>query len=75
MNPGQLKSYWIGVEEVRGTIVGRYTRPYQFWTKDEPNGQRCIARGHFENDDEAVAWFKESHPDWFKRGVEMRVYQ
>lgn len=33
-----------------------------------------IAKGHFENDDQAEEWFKENYPDWYKKGVEMRCF-
>ena len=65
-------SYWIGPEQVNGIIIGGDTQPYEFWSKD---GKERIDRGHFENDETAIAWFKERYPEWFQRGVEMRVFQ
>lgn len=58
-------------EEVNGTIIGGYSWPYEFWTRD---GKDRIARGHFESDEEAVAWFQEKYPAEFKVGAEMRVF-
>lgn len=61
-------------EDVSGTIIGDVTFPYQFWTVNEPFGQTCIDKSYFTDDDAAIAWFKERYPEWFKKGVEMRVY-
>ena len=58
-------------EDVRGTIIGEVTFPYEFWTKD---GKERIDRNFFSTDEEAVAWFKERHPAQFAAGVEMRVF-
>lgn len=63
-------------DEVRGVIIGGQDRTYEFWPK--PEHERLakwtwIARGCFPNDEEAVAWFREQYPEWFARGVEMRV--
>lgn len=69
-------------EEVTGTIIGPIMRPYQFFSlpahallygMDKGKVTR-IAAGHFENDEQAAAWFKEKYPVEFKRGVEMRVF-
>ena len=56
------------------------TDPYEFWI-DEPrpeyadrNRKRRVARGNFENDEQAVEWFKANYPDEYKHGVEMRVW-
>lgn len=70
--------YHVGEEVVRGIIIGEMTWPYEFWT--EP-GKRTsdplphlIAKRHFENDREAVAWFKEHYPAEYKQGAEMRCF-
>jgi hypothetical protein len=59
------------VENVNGIIIGDVTFPYEFWTKD---GKERIDRNFFVDDDDAVAWFKERHPEQFAAGVEMRVF-
>jgi len=56
-------------EDVRGFIIGEVTFPYEFW-----QGKERICRGSFENDEEAIAWFKENYPKEFKQGAEMRVF-
>ncbi|MHC1733424.1 MAG: hypothetical protein AB9888_15505 [Bacteroidales bacterium] len=50
-------------DEVSGTIIGQVTFPYEFWTKNEPYGNHVIDKGIFENDEEAIAWFKEKYPE------------
>ena len=68
-------SYFIGDEEIRGVIIGGEPSAayrYEFWTKAAP--APMIARAWFDNDAEAVAWFKAQHPESFARGVEMRVW-
>lgn len=71
-----MSGYWIGDEDVSGIIIGDVdsTRRYQFWTENEPGPQRQIDGGRFETDREAIAWFKDAHPEWVKKGVEMRVF-
>ena len=64
-------------EDVNGQVIGAFTYPYEFWTlaKNEPDGiARKIAKGHFQNDQEAEEWFKEKFPQHFKTMVEMRVF-
>lgn len=67
-------------EVVSGTIIGRYTYPYEFWINEDrweyvdKDGKRRVAKGNFENDTQAIAWFKENYPTEFKKGVEMRVW-
>jgi hypothetical protein len=58
-------------EEVNGIVIGAYCWPYEFWSKD---GQHRIAHNGFENDEQAIAWFKENFPAEFSAGVEMRVF-
>lgn len=58
-------------ETVRGTIIGEITWPYEFWTVD---GQHLIAKRGFENDREAIAWFKTNHPKEFAQGADMRCF-
>lgn len=60
----------VWAEEVNGTVVGTFTWPYEFWA-----GGRRIAKGLFENDERAVAWFRKNYPEQFKIGVEMRVFE
>jgi hypothetical protein len=57
------------IDSVRGMIIGEVTWPYEFW-KD---GHK-IAWDFFNNDDEAKAWFKEHYPEFWRQGVEMRVF-
>lgn len=68
-------TYFIGDEEVRGTIIGGdppAAYRYEFWTKVAP--PQMIARAWFDNDAEAAAWFTSHDPDSFARGLEMRVW-
>lgn len=58
-------------EVVNGIVVGRFTWPYEFWTRD---GKTRIAGCSFENDEQAVTWFRENYPAQFAAGVEMRVF-
>ena len=58
-------------ETVRGIIIGQITWPYEFWTTD---GQHLIAKRHFENDREAVAWFKKHHGADYPQGADMRCF-
>jgi hypothetical protein len=70
-----IRDMQMGLEEdVNGTIIGDVTFPYEFWTVGQEFGQNCIDKGFFPGDDEAVEWFKDKYPEWFRRGVEMRVY-
>ena len=62
-------------DDVNGVVIGDITFPYEFWTIHEPFGQHRIDRNFFQNDEEAIAWFKEKYPDYFKQGIEMRVYE
>ena len=59
------------IEEVEGRVIGAFTYPFEFWTRD---GKRQVARGHFENDSQAEAWVKEHKPDEYKAGLEMRRF-
>lgn len=65
-------------DDVRGQIVGDVTVPYEFWMPEEITPgytlDRCVARGHFASDAEAVAWLKDTHPAIFASGCEMRVF-
>jgi len=74
----QIRTYWD--DDVDGIIIGQMLVPYEFWI-DEPrpgyadkNGKRRVAKSSFENDEQAVAWFKENYPAEFKQGVEMRCW-
>jgi hypothetical protein len=55
-------------ECVRGTIIGTITTRYQFWRDG-----RKLCETDAEKDDEAIAWFKENHPEQFAQGAEMRA--
>lgn len=65
-------------ETVRGIIIGQMTWRYEFWTvPPEFNSDlfpELVARHEFENDREAIAWFKKNYPDHYAKGVEMRCY-
>jgi hypothetical protein len=70
-------------ESVNGIVIGAVTFPYEFWI-DEPRREyqhktgvptRRVDKGFFENDEQAIAWFKENYPAEFKHGVEMRVFE
>lgn len=70
-----IREKLLGLEEdVSGTIIGDVTFPYQFWTINEPYGNSCIAKNFFKSDEDAISWFKNNFPDWYKKGVEMRIY-
>lgn len=70
-----IREKLLGIEEeVNGIIIGGDGYTYEFWTLNEEFGDHRIARDHFENDIEAMKWFKEKYPDWYAKGVEMRVY-
>lgn len=59
-------------EEVRGTIIGDYTYPYEFWTaKGRPHR---IGRGFFANDEEAQSYAKAHYPVEYAQGIEMRCF-
>jgi hypothetical protein len=74
-------SYWIGEEEVNGIIIGGNTNTYQFWHKvrrlsdnaviDEP----ITSKQQFDNDDQAITWFRANYPTEYAAGAEMRVYE
>ena len=73
-----IKTYWD--DDVDGIVIGQMLVPYEFWI-DEPrpeyvdrNGKRRVAKMSFENDEQAIAWFKKSYPAEFMHGVEMRVW-
>jgi len=77
---GQSMGYWIGEEEVNGVIIGGMTNTYRFWHKveiapgyviDEPIG----GKREFENDAEAIEWFRQKYPAEYAAGAEMRVYE
>ena len=60
-------------EIVRGTIIGEVTtkKVYAFFTH---KGEPITGTRWFENDEEAIAWFKEHWPSRYKTGAEMRVW-
>ena len=60
------------LETVNGTIIGD-TAPhyrYKFYTDD--GALIHYDWVHFDDDAQAVEWFKAEYPEHFKRGVEMR---
>jgi hypothetical protein len=62
-------------DDVRGTIIGDVTFPYEFWRKHPDFGwDEKIARGFFRDDDEAVSWFMVHYPEEYRAGAEMRVF-
>jgi hypothetical protein len=65
-------------DDVRGHVIGDITVPCEFWADEEITPgykvQRCVARGHFANDNAAVAWFRKAYPLEYAKGVTMRVY-
>jgi hypothetical protein len=69
-------------DDVNGIIIGEVQFPYEFWI-DEPRPEYQDKRGipkrrvtakWFENDEQAVGWFKAHYPAEYKHGVEMRVW-
>ena len=76
---GQSMGYWIGDEEVNGFIVGGMTNTYQFW-HDVRLGDGSVinepitGKREFENDAEAIEWFRQKYPAEYAAGAEMRVY-
>lgn len=72
-------TYYIGEEEVNGTIIGDITYPYEFWVKEEVTYQfepvsRRVDKGSFKNDEEAITWFKANYPKESANGFEIRVF-
>ena len=65
-------------DDVNGIVVGDITFPYEFHMPEEITPgyfvDRCVGRGHFANDAEAVTWFKANFSVEFAHGVEMRVF-
>ncbi|MBU0496123.1 MAG: hypothetical protein KKB13_30080 [Chloroflexi bacterium] len=59
------------LEVVNATVIGPFTKPYEFWT---PDGRQIGRRMYLASDAEAEKWFKETYPDEYQRGVEMRCY-
>ncbi len=59
-------------EEVRGTIVGEQTYPYEFWTAK--GRVRRLGGGFFANDEEAQLWAKAHYPTEYAQGIEMRCF-
>ena len=76
---GQSLGYWIGDEEVNGTIIGGMTQTYQFW-HDVQLGDGTVlnepitGKREFETDAEAVQWFRENYPAEYAAGAEMRIW-
>lgn len=65
-------------ESVNGFIIGGDYKHYEFWAEEGKvyPGQHtgCIVKDEFDNDKEAIAWFKEKYPKCFALGVEIRCY-
>jgi hypothetical protein len=62
-------------EVVNGTVIGKMTLPYRFYTTDLDDPKPITKMMWFANDTEAIEWFKENHPKAFKVGAEMRCYR
>jgi hypothetical protein len=61
-------------ESVRGIIIGEMKYPYEFWTLDDPSARIHHGSLFFENDAQAIEWFKTNYPGHFAAGAEMRVF-
>lgn len=64
-------------EEVNGVIIGGNYNTYEFWPhqKDAHLAESLpIAKATFDDDEQAIEWFHQQQPEWFARGVEMRVF-
>ena len=65
-------------DDVSGIVIGDVTAPYEFWIPEEITPgyfvDRCLARGHFASDDEAVAWFRSQGFVDPGTVVEMKVF-
>jgi hypothetical protein len=60
-----------GFDEVNGIVIGGDDyKKYGFYR----NNKQILNTRYFDNDSEAIEWLKTEHPDEFKKGVEMRVY-
>ena len=73
-----MSQQW-GYDETEGVIIGGWFVTYEFWRKHPVFGwNELIAKHYFENDDEALEWFKENYPvEWGERKnhpIEMRVF-
>lgn len=66
-------TYWIGDEEVNGTIIGGEQKRYRFYTETQPP-EPIAGPVYFDTDQEAIDWFKRTYPAQFKAGAEMRVW-
>ena len=64
-----------GYDETDGTIIGGFFIRYEFWQKHPVFGWlEKVADEYFESDEDAINWFAETHPDEYRRGAEMRVF-
>ena len=62
-------------DETNGTIIGGLFCKYEFCAKHPFFGwNELIAREYFEGDEEAIEWFAVNHPEEFKRGATMIVF-
>lgn len=69
-------TYHIGDEVVNGTIIGGDhhigQKRYKFYTTSgDPITYQCH---WFDDDAQAEAWFKDEHPEHYRKGAEMRVW-
>ena len=70
-----MTQYWT--DDVSGIVIGEQLRPYHFYTlpKQSLDGSiSVIAKNWFENDAQAIEWFRNKYPDQYKAGAEMRCY-
>ena len=56
-------------EHVNGMVFGEIKTPYEFHCKGG-----AVKKGYFVDDEQAVKWFKETYPELYKAGAEMRVF-
>lgn len=64
-------------DKVNGVVIGGDFDRYEFWPyqKDAHLAESLpLAKNYFDNDESAVEWFRQEKPEWFARGVEMRVF-
>ena len=60
-------------DDVRGVVIGEVSTDKHYVFYD--NEGQAIATKDFQNDQEAVAWFKDAYPSRFAAGAEMRVWE
>jgi hypothetical protein len=65
---------WNELEIVDASVIGGDYKMYSF--HDRETRKRLFDKRNFDfaNDTEAIEWLKREHPDQYRKGVEMRVY-